>query len=139
MNRHPVQVVFLRRILPLAAVVRKIDLRHELAEAPDLVLLAPGVDLSNDAIHSLPRVRLSHVLDQADHAALAPSINPPHCDPTAALLLNRSFLVPAFAHSISPYARLPAPRTGDIGIVPSEPAYSFFSIHERSVPRRTSF
>jgi len=47
MNRDPVHVVVLRRILPLAAVVRKIDLGHELAKAPDSVVLAPDVDLGD--------------------------------------------------------------------------------------------
>src|ERR1700730_6520079 len=71
MNRYPVHVIFPRRVLPLPAVIGKVDLLDELAKLPDLVRLSLGVFLCDDGLDRFPSLCFGHLLDKPEHTATA--------------------------------------------------------------------
>src|SRR5271163_1083728 len=94
MNGHPVRVVHPRRSFPFATVVGEVNLMYEFAKEPQSVFLTLRIGFGNDPINDRPRLRFGHVSNQTDDAALATMVNPPHRNPSATLLLDRSLLIP---------------------------------------------
>jgi hypothetical protein len=64
-------------------------------------MLAFGLEFGDDLTDHRARFGFRHIFDKSDGTALTIGSFPPHCYPSATLLLDRSLLIPTLAHEFS--------------------------------------